>query len=155
MVLGSAFDILQRGWPPRTAYVDYPLGYSCGKPFDAADQRAIAASALSMLHEPLAEGGALRALNVGGWAVEEEDINLTIGGGGMVRPPHIPQPKRRFSRRVACAAGQGESGEDTRQPRDGVRRYQAAEDLAAEGGGEGGVVSPEALRQAAVKAERA
>ena len=44
MVLGSAFDILQRGWPPRTAYVDYPLGYSCGKPFDAADQRAIAAS---------------------------------------------------------------------------------------------------------------
>ena len=92
MVLGSAFDILQRGWPPRTAYVDYPLGYSCGKPFDAADQRAIAASALSMLHEPLAEGGALAALSVGGWAEDEEDMNLTIGGGGMVRPHTFHRP---------------------------------------------------------------
>jgi hypothetical protein len=92
VVLGSAFDILQRGWPPRTAYVDYPLGYSCGKPFDAADQRAIAASALSMLHEPLGEGGALAALSVGGWAEDEEDMNLTIGGGGMVRPHTFHRP---------------------------------------------------------------
>ena len=60
-----------------------------------------------MLHLDLSEldpsaGGVVQPLQVGEWTAEDEDLNLTIGGGGM-----------------------GESGTDTRQPRDGVRRYQA------------------------------
>jgi hypothetical protein len=139
VVVGSAFDILQRGNPARVAYVDYPLGHSCGKPFDEANQLHVMHHALRMLHDDAAaapgSGGVVQPLCVGQWTDLDEDTNLTIGGGGM-----------------------GESGIDTRQPRDDVRRYQAAEDLTAELPWDAGdetvcVVSPEALRQAAIKAE--
>ena len=140
-MVGSAFDILQRGNPPRVAYVDFPLGHSCGKPFDEANQLHIMTEAIRMLHEDTnaiieTESGVVRTLCVGEWTDLDEDMNLTIGGGGM-----------------------GESGVDTRQPRDNVRRYQSAEDLTAEMPWEVAdeavcVVSPEATRQAEVKAQR-
>lgn len=47
MCLGSALDILGAGRPPRATFVDYPLGHSTGKPFDAADQLAIVRAALA------------------------------------------------------------------------------------------------------------
>jgi hypothetical protein len=47
LVLGSAYDILIAGRPPRAAFVDYPLGHSAGKPFDASDQHAVVAGALA------------------------------------------------------------------------------------------------------------
>jgi hypothetical protein len=142
VVLGSAFDILRRGNPPRVAYVDFPLGHSAGKLFDEANQRHVVLEALRMLHEeaPAAAtqtgSGVVLPLCVGEWTDLDEDTNLTIGGGGM-----------------------GESGIDTRQPRDSVRRYQSAEDLTAEmpwvaADDSVCVVSPEATRQAAVKAQR-
>lgn len=143
MVLGSAFDILRRGNPPRVAYVDFPLGHSCGKPFDAGNQLHVVLEAVRMLHAdaPAAAvetaSGVVLPLCVGEWTALDEDTNLTIGGGGM-----------------------GESGIDTRQPRDNVRRYQSAEDLTAElpwvaTDDTVCVVSPEATRQAAMKAQRA
>ena len=46
MVLGSALDILQAGRPPRTTFVDYPLGHSAGKAFDPADQYSIVRAAM-------------------------------------------------------------------------------------------------------------
>ena len=142
-MVGSAFDILQRGNPPRVAYVDFPLGHSCGKPFDEANQLLIVTEAIRMLHEDTnaaitetERSGVVRTLCVGEWTDLDEDTNLTIGGGGM-----------------------GESGVDTRQPRDNIRRYQSAEDLTAEMPWEAAdetvcVVSPEATRQAEVKAQR-
>ena len=142
VVVGSAFDILQRGNPPRVAYVDFPLGHSCGKPFDKANQLHVITQAVLMLHDE-AHGAALetgsgivRSVCVGEWTDLDEDMNLTIGGGGM-----------------------GESGIDTRQPRDNVRRYQSAEDLTAEMPWDAGdeavcVVSPEATRQTEMKAQR-
>ena len=112
------------------------MGHSCGKPFDEADQLEVVTAALEMLYleqADIAAGGVVQPLKVEGWTDEDEDTNLTIGGGGM-----------------------GESGEDTRQPRDGVRRYQAPEDITAELPWEAvdasvAVVSPEALRQAEIK----
>ena len=47
MCLGSAIDILQAGRPPRATFVDYPLGHSSGKPFDATDQLSIVRAALA------------------------------------------------------------------------------------------------------------
>ena len=47
VVAGSALDILQAGQPPRSVFVDYPLGHSAGKPGDLTDQRAIVAGALA------------------------------------------------------------------------------------------------------------
>ena len=46
MCLGSALDIFTAGRPPRATFVDYPLGHSSGKPFDAADQLGIVRAAL-------------------------------------------------------------------------------------------------------------
>jgi hypothetical protein len=149
--MGCAFDILWRGWAPRTAYLDYPLGHSGGKPFDAADQYSRVRQALDLLSQEVPVGeGLLVAMGLGGWEEGDprrlmpsgdgrapEDLNETIGGGGTPS-----------------------SGLDTRQPRDEVRRYQAEGDVVAEEGGglgvEGGqfCVSSEALRQALVKQER-
>ena len=47
LCLGSAFDILSAGSPPRAMFVDYPLGHSAGKPFDRNDQEYIVESALN------------------------------------------------------------------------------------------------------------
>ena len=46
LCLGSAFDILTAGAPPRAMFLDYPLGHSAGKPFDPTDQEFIVESAL-------------------------------------------------------------------------------------------------------------
>lgn len=45
--VGSALDILEAGQPPRSVYVDYPLGHSVGRPFDPDNQRAIVRDALA------------------------------------------------------------------------------------------------------------
>ena len=47
LCLGSAFDILSAGAPPRAMFVNYPLGHSAGKPFDRADQEYVVESALN------------------------------------------------------------------------------------------------------------
>jgi hypothetical protein len=47
MCLGSAFDILGAGQPPRATFVDYPLGHSAGKRFDAADQAGFPAAEMA------------------------------------------------------------------------------------------------------------
>jgi len=49
MCLGSALDILEAGRAPRATFVDYPLGHTSGKPFDAADQLGIVRAALAGL----------------------------------------------------------------------------------------------------------
>mmetsp|Transcript_6651 Transcript_6651/g.13285 ORF Transcript_6651/g.13285 Transcript_6651/m.13285 type:complete len:138 (+) Transcript_6651:675-1088(+) len=49
VVMGSAFDILSSAWPPRTAFVNYPLGHQAGKPFDRADQYRLVKAALEGL----------------------------------------------------------------------------------------------------------
>ena len=46
-MLGSAFDIISAGAPPRAAFLDYPLGHSAGKPQDPADQDAVLRAALT------------------------------------------------------------------------------------------------------------
>ncbi len=46
LVVGSALDILRAGQPPRSVFVDYPLGHSVGRPFDADNQRLIVNAAL-------------------------------------------------------------------------------------------------------------
>lgn len=67
MVLGSAYDILWRGWAPRVCYVDNPLGHSCGKPFEPEDQRYCVRSALELLGAaPPQQDGLLRTVCEGG-----------------------------------------------------------------------------------------
>lgn len=45
--MASARDIIRAGNPPRTVFVDYPLGHTTGKPHDPADQAAVLRAALA------------------------------------------------------------------------------------------------------------
>lgn len=49
LCLGSALDIVKAVNPPRTVFLDYPLGHSAGKPFDRADQYGVVRAALGHL----------------------------------------------------------------------------------------------------------
>ena len=42
----SALDIIESARPPRAMFVDYPLGHTTGRAFDAANQTSIVAAAL-------------------------------------------------------------------------------------------------------------
>lgn len=134
VLMGSAFDILRLALPPRTAFVNYPLGHPCGRPFEFQEQQNLVRSALQLL-EAASPPGLVRALDVD-WG-ETVDYNALLGG-------------------VIGDYGQGGSS-DVRQPRDLLRRYQKLEDMAGvepsfvPGAGADpsiAVVSPEALRQA-------
>lgn len=49
VVLGCAKDIVESAAVARFLFSDFPLGNSCGKPFDPESQRAITAMALDLL----------------------------------------------------------------------------------------------------------
>ena len=49
VVLGSALDIVEHCGVARFAFVDFPLGNPCGKPYDRAMQRQIVEAALALL----------------------------------------------------------------------------------------------------------
>jgi len=44
--MSSAYDITSLVRPPRTFYLDYPLGHEAGKPFDRQNQTEILKAAL-------------------------------------------------------------------------------------------------------------
>lgn len=47
LILGSALDILEAGRPPRAKFLDYPLGFEAGRPFDPENQLAVVSEALA------------------------------------------------------------------------------------------------------------
>lgn len=49
VVLGCAKDIVESAGVARFVFSDFPLGNSCGKPFETEMQRAILATALDLL----------------------------------------------------------------------------------------------------------
>lgn len=62
VTLSSALDITEKVRPPRTVFINYPLGHTAGKPNDAIEQRHILLEALSMLAE--GEAGAIKKLDL-------------------------------------------------------------------------------------------
>lgn len=49
--LSSAYDLTVLVKPPRTFFVNYPLGHTAGKPFDRENQMAILRNALGRAGE--------------------------------------------------------------------------------------------------------
>ena len=47
LILGSALDIMQAGRPPRARFLDYPLGFEAGRPFDEDNQLEVLKTAVS------------------------------------------------------------------------------------------------------------
>jgi len=98
MCLGSALDIFEAGRPPRSTFVDYPLGHSAGKPFDVADQEMILLAALQGLTTATAPS-TLQCL-----------------------------PNRWDDSGEWQQAAGASTGEDTRQPRDDTPQFQLPAD---------------------------
>ena len=49
VTFSCARDITAAVLPPRSVFLDYPLGSTCGRPHDAANQRAVVLAALALL----------------------------------------------------------------------------------------------------------
>lgn len=98
LCLGSAHDILAAGRPPRSVFVDYPLGHSAGRPLCPDDQRAVLGAALRGF-EAIVQPGRILTLD-----------RRWPGDGDW--------------KAAAVNPGRG----DTRQPRDTTPRYQTEED---------------------------
>jgi len=81
MVMGSAFDILSSCWPPRTSFVNYPLGHQTGKAFDQTDQYRLVEAALDGL-ALLKKPGQVNVLECD-WG-NTMDLNEIIGGREVV-----------------------------------------------------------------------
>lgn len=56
VTLSSAWSITAAANPPRSAFVDYPLGNTAGQPHDSADQIRIVSAALGLLETATASG---------------------------------------------------------------------------------------------------
>lgn len=80
VVVSTARDISTQVKPPRTVFVNAPMGNTFGRPFDRPRQRAILLDALRML-ETAAVGGTLVDLPYE-WG---EPFNLNLGGSGTQR----------------------------------------------------------------------
>ena len=106
MVMGSALDIVAAAKPPRTTFVDYPLGHTSGKPFDDDDQLAIVRSAL-LGFETLAAPGLINHLgNV--WGPNESwraVMGRSTGEDGREPRRDTPQFQFEADREAAIAAG--------------------------------------------------
>ena len=60
VTLSSALDISERVKPPRTAYLDFPLGNQLGPPGDPGLQRSILRSALALFDAVTVAGEIVR-----------------------------------------------------------------------------------------------
>ncbi len=76
MVVSTGRDLSAQVKPPRTVFVNFPMGNPFGRPFDAAMQRAILLDALHAL-ETVASGGTLIDLPYE-W---HEDFSVYLGSG--------------------------------------------------------------------------
>lgn len=98
LVLASAWDIVRAGKPPRTAFLDYPLGHTSGKPNDPADQLAVVRGAIAAFADFDAPGG------------------------------FVDLGRRWSDDEAWKAEAASDTGGDQRQPRDLTPRYQCEAD---------------------------
>ncbi len=98
LILGSALDILRAGSAPRVQFLNYPLGFTAGKPFDPENQRQIVAAAVKGFDQMQQAG------------IDTMDFEWPDGWAMIER-------RERES-----------SGTDLRSPRDTTPRYQTEED---------------------------
>ena len=60
VILGSALDVVEHCGVPRFAYLDFPLGNPCGKPWDRAMQTAVVTAAVGLFEGATAPRTTLR-----------------------------------------------------------------------------------------------
>jgi D-proline reductase (dithiol) PrdB len=80
VVVSTGRDLSAQVKPPRTVFVNFPMGNPFGRPFDSAQQRAILLDALAAL-SAVREGGALIDLPYQ-W---REEFGMNLGSGYSVK----------------------------------------------------------------------
>lgn len=99
VVLGSALDIVEHCGVARFAFVDFPLGNPCGKPYDRVQQRRIVESALALL-ETAVEARTTRRLPYR-WSADETWRDRYMAFGAEDLPELRWQGEQRKARRRA------------------------------------------------------
>jgi hypothetical protein len=105
LVLGSAFDIISAGAPPRAVFLDYPLGHSAGKPQDPADQDAVLRAALTAFDKLSVPGDLVTLSNVWGDNAWREEAGSTEARDTRQPRDETPQWQLPEDRDAALAAG--------------------------------------------------
>jgi hypothetical protein len=102
--MSSALDITEAVWPPRAAFLDFPLGHTAGKAGDAELQLAVVRAALGAF-ERLDAPGLVEHLPFR-WS-EDDDWKESAMRGGDDRQPRLetPQYQHEDDRRLAEACG--------------------------------------------------
>ena len=88
--MSCALDITESVNPPRAAFLDFPLGYTTGKPDAPALQRAILVEALSAF-DRLTEPGGVQRLSLR-WA-EDDAWKSETERGADVRKRRTDEPQ--------------------------------------------------------------
>lgn len=105
LCIGSAYDILLAGRAPRSVFLDYPLGHSCGKPFDGEDQYKVIKKALKIF-ETVSEPGQITALELN-WGSEDWKIQASSTAASDTRQPRDTSPQFQYpeDREAAIESG--------------------------------------------------
>lgn len=110
VILGAARDIVERCGVPRFVFSDFPLGNSCGRPFDAESQRGILALAFDLLET--ATEPRITVQSPYRWS-EDEAWKKDYWDLSVLDPEEIAQRREAFDRdkailatRYASAAGE-------------------------------------------------
>ncbi len=102
--MSSALDITQAVHPPRTAFLDYPLGHTTGKPHEPALQRDILLQALEAFAS-LTEPGSVKMLPFR-WS-EDQAWQATAQRGRDDRRPRSDTPQYQIDEDRRCAESAG------------------------------------------------
>ena len=91
LCMSSALDISRSVNPPRTAFLDYPLGHTTGKPGEPVLQREIMLQALAAF-TALAEPGSVQMLPFK-WSEDDNWQQTAMRGTGDQRLPRLDAPQ--------------------------------------------------------------
>jgi len=105
LCMASALDIIAAGRPPRTVFLDYPLGHTAGKPFDRADQQRVLRATLAAFEQMGSPGQ--RVLLEGSWSQPAWRAEARDATSGDDRQPRDTTPRYQTpeDRRLAQASG--------------------------------------------------
>jgi len=100
----SALDITESVWPPRAAFLDYPLGHTTGKPGEPELQREILVAALDAFRS-IPSPGTVKKLPFA-WSSDDRWKSEVMAGGDERLPRHAtPQYQNDEDRARAESCG--------------------------------------------------
>jgi len=110
LCMAGADDIIRAGWPPRSVFLDYPLGHTTGKPFAPDEQYDIVRQAMAAF-DAATEPGQMVSLDYHWSSDSDWKSAATDASAGDQRAPRDETPRYqhdddRVAAEAATAAGQ-------------------------------------------------